>query len=179
MNRNELPRLTDRLAELAEVLGGKPPSAKAAMVWLDALAECQIDDVLAVLTDWPKSNSRMPLPADILNRARNRLSDRIERLAEENKKNAPKWSEMMTGLRENLSPAAINARAELAAWAATAKSKARDHKAWAKKLKADEEAGKPLLYVQQQAWRKALRIKETDAQKEARIEREAIVNQEV
>src|SRR5512139_402776 len=85
MHKQELPELSQRLAQLADALGGKAPSPAGLLVWGDALAECKTDDVKATLTDWPKSNTRMPSPADVLKRcrelaaARREAQDAIER----------------------------------------------------------------------------------------------------
>ncbi len=66
MQKTDLPQLEERLKELSEALGGKPPSKAALKVWLDALTEFQTDDVWWVLTDWPKSHAKAPLPAEVL-----------------------------------------------------------------------------------------------------------------
>ena len=93
MQKHDLPELTKRLAELADALGGKAPSAAGILVWLDALAECAVDDVRAVLSDWPKSHGKMPMPNEILKLARDRLSVRVEKRAEDNAKhNRKPWS---------------------------------------------------------------------------------------
>lgn len=57
----------------------------------------------------------------------------------------------------------------------------KDPKAWAKKLKAREEAGERLSPLQKGMWREALQFYspiETDSDREARLEREAIQGQE-
>jgi hypothetical protein len=56
-----------------------------------------------------------------------------------------------------------------------------DPKAWARKLKAREEAGERLSPIQKGMWRESLQFYspiETDNETEARLEREAIINQE-
>ena len=93
MQKHDLPDLAKRLAELADALQGKAPSAAGILVWLDALGECSADDVRAVLSDWPKSHGKMPMPNEVLKLARDRLSGRIERTAAENAKdNRKPWS---------------------------------------------------------------------------------------
>lgn len=78
MTKGDIPELSQRLAQLADALGGRTPSPAGLMVWGDALAESRMDDVQAALTDWPKRFSKMPVPADILKIARERVSDRVE-----------------------------------------------------------------------------------------------------
>lgn len=75
--------LTERLNELADAFNARQMTAGAMRVWRDALAECTWNDVQNALCDWPKSNTRMPAPADILKLCRNRISDRIEGKAAE------------------------------------------------------------------------------------------------
>lgn len=81
MNKNELPELSQRLAQLSDALGGRTPSPAGLLVWGDALAECRMEDVQAALTDWPKKHGKMPVPADILKIARERVSERVENQA--------------------------------------------------------------------------------------------------
>lgn len=88
MKASDLPELERRLAELADAFGSRHPTKGALRVWMDALAECELADVLAVLTDWPKSHVRPPVPAEVLRVARERASERIERRAA-NQRNEP------------------------------------------------------------------------------------------
>jgi len=78
MRSEELPKLRERLMELADYYQSKEPSPGAMRVWLDALQECRLDDVLWVLKDWPKSKPKPPLAAEILTIVRTKLSDRLE-----------------------------------------------------------------------------------------------------
>jgi hypothetical protein len=84
MNKSDLPELSQRLSQLADALGGRSPSPAGLLVWGDALQECRMDDVQAALSDWPKKYSKMPVPADILKIARERVSTRVEELAAQN-----------------------------------------------------------------------------------------------
>lgn len=177
MQRSDLPMLEDRLQQLADALGGRAPSAAGLLVWLDALKEVHFDDVKAALSDWPKSNVRMPAPAEILKATREATSRLIEaRAAEFSKGNrapvpAPKGDP--------------NSPAYLAFKAAMVELKKRPRpqgKDWAWKLREREISGEELLPVQRENWRSALRgvpgaevPDETESQREARLEREAIV----
>jgi hypothetical protein len=75
----DVTELSMRLAQLADALGGKPPTAAAMKVWYDALAECAMPDVLAVLTDWPKTHAKAPVPMEVLKLSNERISSRLER----------------------------------------------------------------------------------------------------
>lgn len=88
MQKHELPELAKRLTQLAEALQGRAPGASGLVVWLDALEECPFADVQSVLTDWPKSNARMPVPADVLKLCRERMSRRIEQQSTTNAQRA-------------------------------------------------------------------------------------------
>lgn len=175
MQKHELPELAGRLAQLADALGGRAPSPAGLLVWLDALAECSMPDILAVLTEWPKRHHKMPLPAEVLAQARARLSERVESQAEKNRREAPSLADMIAGLRRNMSDEAKAAREQIADWLKSSGANGRNWRAWARELKAREEAGEPLSEVQREAWRTALRLTESDAEREARSEREAIV----
>lgn len=157
MKAVDLPELDRRLSELADAFGTRPPSKGALNVWLDALKECQFDDVKSVLSDWPKSHAKAPLPAEVLKACRTMMSERIERQAEINRQTAPTIADLVEGLKRNLSPESKKAREEIAARLASANSKVKDHKAWAKKLKARDESGEQLLECQRNAWREALK----------------------
>ena len=84
MQRSDTGWLTERLTELAEALGAiRAPSARAIQVWLDVLGECHHDVVKGVLTDWPKSHGKMPVPAEILKACREVASVRLEQRTKE------------------------------------------------------------------------------------------------
>jgi hypothetical protein len=70
-----------RLAELAEYFDRKPPSATALLVWGDALSGCGLDDVLGVLSDWPKSKRAFPIASEVVESCRTRISERHESLS--------------------------------------------------------------------------------------------------
>jgi hypothetical protein len=73
MHREQTDMLMMRLLELSQAgLVGKVPGPKGGVVWLDALKHFTMPDILSVLTDWPKFNSRMPVPADIVAACRGR-----------------------------------------------------------------------------------------------------------
>jgi hypothetical protein len=107
MTKHELHELANRLTQLADALNGKPPSPAGLLVWLDALGELPLATVLAVLSDWPKANSRMPVPADILKLGRDRVSNSVEKRSERDKQ-TPGFSV------DRLNPNSPIARAELA-----------------------------------------------------------------
>lgn len=116
MKATELPVLSARLNELAEYYDKRAPGAAALRIWLDVLAECQLHDVQAVLTDWPKTHRVMPLADEVLKACRSKVSDRIEAHAETNKRTAGHIGEFLDNLaRNNLSEQAKQAREEIAA----------------------------------------------------------------
>ena len=78
MTKSDLPELSQRLSQLADALGGRPPSPAGLLVWGDALSECWVDDVQIALSEWPKKHTKMPAPADVLKLARERVSNRVE-----------------------------------------------------------------------------------------------------
>lgn len=174
--RITVTELTTRLTELAEALQAKPPGAKGMLVWMDVLAECQREDVLSVLTDWPKSSAKMPSPADVLRLARERISDRIEKQAADNAKDARRpWSaERLKG--DPNSPAYAQFRADMAALKRRPKPGPKD---WAAKhlLKPiDGFHATPTTHAMARAALRtpAPREQESEADREARLEREAI-----
>jgi hypothetical protein len=90
MKAEDTGTLKQRLVDMAEALGGKPPTQGALLVWVDVLKEFAISDIAGALIDWPKANTRMPAPADIRKLLGGRTSDRIEeRAAAENARNRP------------------------------------------------------------------------------------------
>lgn len=78
MRAEQLPQLAGRLTELAEYYGSKPPTKAALNVWADALEKAGLDDVLFVLTDWPKTRAKFPLASEVLTLVNDRVSKRIE-----------------------------------------------------------------------------------------------------
>jgi len=177
VNRSELAELSTRLAQLADALGGRAPSAAGMLVWLDALGECRLPDILDVLRDWPKSHAKMPLPAEVLKLAREMLTSRTEAVADGYAKTA----------RAPFSPAEFKGdpncaeyRAFRAFYAQHIRRSKPAPKAWAERLRDREAAGEQLNHAQSEAWRRALRAprkvdaQETDGEREDRAERDAI-----
>lgn len=174
MQRADLLRLSERLTELAEALGGKAPTAKGQIVWLDALGECAIDDVLAVLTDWPKSHAKMPLPVDVLKLCRERVSERVERRAEANARDN----------RRDWMPDAIPARtevgrAELARIKAVLRTPKQHVKAWARRILEGHRpnAGEYATELARRVLFDPDSEQESPDDREARLEREAIAGE--
>lgn len=155
MKAVELSVLAGRLNELAEYYDRKPPSAAALKIWLDALSECWLDDVLRVLSDWPKTRRAMPLADEVLQACRKVVSDRIEAEGERNRKTQASLRDFSTAMAAQDCPQARVARQLLAEWARRQRNM--DARAWAKRLRDREQDGLPLLQVQQVAWRAALR----------------------
>ena len=155
MRAQDVSTIGRRLAELADYYDKKPPGNSALRIWMDALEECGIDDVQAVLTDWPKAHRAMPLADEVLRACRLRMSDRVEQEAERNRRTQGSLRDLAEGLSRQSSAEAKQARAEIAEWARRRRDA--DPKGWARRLKAKEAAGEQLLPVQQAAWRKALR----------------------
>jgi hypothetical protein len=182
MRANDAPELQRRLSQLADALAGKAPSAAGLVVWLDALAECDASDVWAVLVDWPKSHAKMPLPAEVLKIARDLASARRERIAEGERKAADVAAKRMAKTIDGASWPGGKSNAWKAAQQAIAEIRKRPKptgKAWAFALRDRENAGELLYPVQRENWRAALRemartAVETEDEREARLEREAI-----
>jgi hypothetical protein len=101
MKAQELPVLAQRLGELADYYDRRPPGTAALRVWHDALSECQLDDVLVVLSDWPKTHRQMPLADEVLRLCRSKLSERIEEQAARNKRTAGTIGEFLDNLKRN------------------------------------------------------------------------------
>jgi hypothetical protein len=102
VHKADLQTMGARLGELADYYGQKAPTAKALMVWGDALESVQWAEVAQVLTDWPKRHARFPTADQILKLAQERLSDRIEDEARRNRQAAP----TLEDLRRDESPMA-------------------------------------------------------------------------
>jgi len=184
MHKHELPELSQRLSQLADALGGKAPSPAGLLVWGDALAECERIDVVSVLTDWPKSHGKMPLPAEVLKLARDAASGRRERAAaaeqaaERDASKALQKPGHWQPEAGRLTPAYAAFKRALA----ELKRRPKPHpKAWAYRLRDREAAGENLPAVARENWRAALRENlrisqeaETEDEIEARLEREAI-----
>lgn len=154
MNKSELPELSQRLAQLADALGGRAPSPAGLMVWGDALQECRTDDVKIALSDWPKKNVKMPSPADILKVCRSETSRRLEDEAEQNRRAAPT---LKGALRSAADGPTETGRAALREILSILKSPKPDPKDWARVLKVREESGETLDSHQSRMWREALR----------------------
>jgi hypothetical protein len=181
MQKHELPELSQRLAQLADALGGKAPSAAGLLVWGDALAECERIDVVSVLTDWPKSHAKMPLPAEVLKLARDAASVRRERAAaaEQAAERAAAQALQKPGHWQPEAGRMTPAYAAFKRALAELKQRPKPHpKAWAYRLRDREAAGENLPSVARENWRAALRenltVSETEDEREARLEREAI-----
>jgi hypothetical protein len=177
MQKHELPELSQRLAQLA-------PSAAGLLVWGDALAECERIDVVAVLTDWPKSHAKMPLPAEVLKLARDAASGRRERAtaAEQAAERAAAQALQKPGHWQPEAGRMTPAYAAFKRSLVELKQRPKPHpKAWAYELRDREAVGENLPSVARENWRVALRENltispevETEDQREARLEREAI-----
>lgn len=182
MRSSDAPELQRRLSQLADALAGKAPSAAGLVVWLDALAECDASDVWTVLVDWPKSHAKMPLPAEVLKAARDVSSARRERIAEGERKAADAAAKRLAQTIDGASWPGGKSAAWQAAQRAIADIRKRPKptgKAWAFALRDRENAGQFLDPVQRENWRAALRetartAVETEDEREARLEREAI-----
>jgi len=148
MQKNDLPRLTKRLEQLAEVYGGKAPSAQGVLVWMDALGEVSIDDVEWCLTEWPKTASRTPNPADVLKACRTRVSDRLEAQGKREAALAP----TLETIRAN-SADSPNARAFWRMFGAMQKGKVTGPKDWCARVLADDRAGSELQSFADQTMR--------------------------
>lgn len=81
MNRIDIPTFTARLDELADALGHKRVSEVGLKVWLQALNEFPLPDLVAQLDIWAKTNARFPTPASLWERCNNARTDRIEEAA--------------------------------------------------------------------------------------------------
>jgi hypothetical protein len=162
MQKHELSELSQRLAQLADALGGRAPSPAGLLVWGDALAECGCDDVMAVLSDWPKAHAKMRL-------CRERLSARVEGAAAQRaKSNREPWS------ATSLPASTEMARQHMAEIRRILRRPKPDRKAWIPRVLA---AGASESYAYALALKAAGGLQErheTESEREARLEREAI-----
>lgn len=78
MRREDLPKLAERLGQLAEAFDRKPPTPGALLVWLDVLKEFHIFEVESMLVDMPKRLTKFPAPAEVWKACNERRSDHIE-----------------------------------------------------------------------------------------------------
>jgi hypothetical protein len=117
-------------------------------------------DVLGALVDWPKSHVKMPTPADVLKAARERLSERTERAANEVGKQdrQPFAAERLRG--DPSDPAYQAFKRDVAALADRGRPAGKE---WAHRLRARERDGEPLGAVQSRLWREALRVPQGEA----------------
>lgn len=142
MNKVDLDELSQRLHQLADVpLVGKPPSSGGLLVWFDVLKEASFGEVLSVLTDWPKTHGRMPLPNEVLKLTRERISTRIE---EQAKLRAREARELTFDVR-NLPANTEIAQRELAKIKAILATPRPSKRAWIDKILARHAAGDPTL----------------------------------
>jgi hypothetical protein len=156
VKKADLTELANRLTELAEALQGKAPAGGGLKVWLDALTECDMNDVRAVLTDWPKNSSRMPAPNEVLKACRTVLSERLEKQAAENAKDARKpFDPARLRPSDPNDPEYLNFRKWFRDDYGKREPRA-DHKEWAKTLRVREECGEVMLPIQREKWRGAL-----------------------
>lgn len=171
MQKHELPELSQRLSQLADALGARAPSSAGLLVWLDTLAEVAMADLLAVLTDWPKSHGKMPLPNEVLKLCRDRATERAERESDGYKLDGGK---ALAGVyrHDDGSCTPEVARAHLAEIRATLADctpgtiagafvhiggrNGMDPLEWARVLRVRDEAGEPLLPIQREFARDAL-----------------------
>lgn len=175
MQKADLTRLDDRLHEIADAVGSKAIGPKGLKVWLDVLSGERFDDVLSVLTDWCKKNSRMPMPADVLKSVQEMASRRIEAQAEENRRNSIGVEDALRMAAKNSTSNPEMAKRELANIRSVLGTRSGgcvagtfqhigghgdrdDHKRWAKVLRAKEEAGEQLSLTQAASWREALGV---------------------
>lgn len=176
MNASNLSDMEQRLTDIAEALGGRAPTKGALRVWHDTLRDQSYDDVVAVLADWARDHVKPPTPAEVARAVGGRVSDRIERTAalhaRENRR-----TDLPAG-----DPNSPGYRAFREAMQRLRHRQHHDPRDWARRLRDREAAGEHLSIVQSSAWRTALGVTavaaveraETDDEREARIEREAI-----
>jgi hypothetical protein len=74
----DLQTMKDRLIELADVYGVKPPTEPAIRVWFHTLKEFALEDVAGFLIGWPRLATKMPTPSDVWKYLNERRTDRIE-----------------------------------------------------------------------------------------------------
>jgi hypothetical protein len=165
MQKHELAALSTRLTELADALGARAPGAGGVVVWGDALSGHSFDDVQNALTDWPRRNTKMPAPADIVKVCGERQGNRIERQAAANRESAGSFDGVpnpnsvvakfeVLRMREILSDCHggfVGGNFEHIAG-----NSAMDAKLWAKKLQIKEALGEDVSPTQASAWREAL-----------------------
>lgn len=81
MTRTDIPLFGGQLNALAEVFGKTPVTVKAMEVWFDALKEFPAERVMDVLNSWAKFNGRFPMPAQVVEKVNNTMTDNREKKA--------------------------------------------------------------------------------------------------
>lgn len=76
--------LADRLTELADALGARPPGETGIKAWFIALRDYSIEDVVSALDTWLRTKAKVPAPVEIRQLLSASVSARLERQAEEN-----------------------------------------------------------------------------------------------
>lgn len=134
MQRSDLAELDKRLQQLADALNGRAPSAQGLIVWLDALQEFAAADVWTVITDWPKANSKMPVPLDVVRAARTAVTARIEKDASRNAAAGRDFSVARLRPSDPSDPECLRFKAWFAEFKRRPKARVADPKGWARKL---------------------------------------------
>jgi hypothetical protein len=78
MRESDVSTLRERLAELAECFNAKPLSKGALAVWVSVLKDHPIDRICDAISQWARTKTKFPAPAEIAGLCAARLSERVE-----------------------------------------------------------------------------------------------------
>ena len=174
----DAPAVKRHLDSLSSIFGRKAPNEVAVTAWFQHLREYPIEVITWAMDRWPADHDYFPTIAQMRklvgDEHARRCSARDRRLESVD---ASQW-------RQNASQTAIGREAlqRISQIKATRKPPAMT---WALRLRKAEECGAVLSLLQRRLWREALGVKseppppETDDDREARLEREAIQTEAV
>jgi hypothetical protein len=173
MNPTDSLTIKERLTELADALGSKPPAEAGVKAWYIALKDFPLDEVLGALDTWLRTKAKMPAPSEIRAILAARLSDRMERQSAADKAEFAAGASKILQRMGNQEVARFHL-AKIHETLRSFRSQPHDPLRWAGALKSKETAGEKLELCQSRAWRQALGNTVTEAEIEAIAERAAI-----
>lgn len=81
MTPSEYPAFTERLVQLADALGSRPPTQAGIALWVQTLKEFPFAEVSDQLDGWAKRSTKFPAPADVWKPCNEIRTARIEATA--------------------------------------------------------------------------------------------------
>lgn len=99
MQKSDVSALKERLVELAEVYGVKPPSDAAIKVWIGVLKDFPYQDIADAFSFWARTKQKMCTPADIASQCTAKVSDRVEAMAVKEKREFAAGTQKIMGDR--------------------------------------------------------------------------------